>query len=389
MTSFARLGLLVLLVACAPARGLAARLDEEAQRPPFETMRDLHRLQEQMAHGSLAAQAAQANLMGMIERVFLDADPASWRDPRNARAAILYLFSGGKPTVVRTLLTRSIMPVDLDRLLKGALAYAEGQDQIARDLLDPIDPRSVPAVIGGQLALVEATLVSGSDRKKATHLFDLARLLVPGTLVEEAALRRQIAMQADPAALGPFVALSRQYLHRFHTSIYAQNFKQHVAAMAVRVAAAGDVAQVGKLDPVLAELPAPERRTVYLGMAKAAVVQGRMVAARYAAEHAATLAKDTAPDALRAQLYINAAAIVTEDVAKGVAALEAADQTRLTPDDVDLRDAALAIARSVQAPVLDFTGGLSATASPDTDAALVDQAHKALALGGDLLDQAR
>lgn len=391
MSPFARLGAVALATAlCLPSLS-HARADDTMAPPPYKSIRALRRLQEKVAHGSAAAHTAQPALLASMAAEYLDADPMVWRDARNARAAIIYLFSGGKPAVVRTILSRSTMPREIDRLLKGALAYAEGQDQIARDLLEPIDPRSVPAVVGGPLALVEATLFAGSDPKKAAHFLDTARLLVPGSLVEEAALRRQITLETDPAALSKFVALSRQYLHRFQSSIYAQNFKQHLAAAAVRIGAQGDVALIGRLDPIMEELPHEEQRALFLGIARAAITQGHMEAARYAAERAATIATDSARDSARAQLYLDAAAIVSDDVVKGIAALEAADGARLSPEDADLRDAALAVARAVQAPVADPADGVTAPlpAGEQNADMLVDQARKSLHDGTQLLQKIR
>lgn len=390
MSCLPRLGAMALAMALSVVPVCLARADEPAAPAPYKSIRALRRLQEQVAHGSTAAHTAQPTLLASMATNFLDADPMVWRDARNARAAIIYLFSGGKPAVVRTILSRSTMPREVDRLLKGALAYAEGQDQIARDLLEPIDPRAVPAVVGGPLALVEATLFAGSDPKKAARFLDIARLLVPGSLVEEAALRRQITLETGPAALSKFVALSRQYLHRFQSSIYAQNFKQHLAAAAVRIGAQGDVALIGRLDPIMEELPKEEQRALFLGIARAAITQGHTEAARYSAERAATIATDSARDSVRAQLYLDAAAIVSDDVVKGIAALEAADGARLSPEDADLRDAALAVARAVQAPVAVPTDGATAPLPVgDQDAALlVDQARRSLNDGTQLLQNA-
>lgn len=390
MTRMPPLGRAALALAlCLTTLGVA-RADEAAAGAPYQSIRTLRRLQEKVAHGSMAAHTAQPALLASMASSFLDADPMVWHDARNARAAILYLFSGGKPAVVRAILSRSTMPRETDRLLKGALAYAEGQDQIARDLLEPIDPRSVAAVVGGPLALVEATLFAGSDPKKAAHFLDVARLLVPGSLVEEAALRRQITLETDPAALSKFVSLSRQYLHRFQSSIYAQNFKQHFAAAAVRIGAQGDVALIGRLDPVMEEMPEDDQRALFLAIARAAVTRGHTEAARYAAGRAATIAKDSATDSVRAQLYLDAAAIVSDDVVKGIAALEAADGARLSPADADLRDAALAVAHAVQAPVADPSDGVTAaTPLADQEAAmLVDQARRSLDDGNQLLQKA-
>ena len=206
---------------------------------PYVAVRSLQSLQDQVAHGDASAQSAQPKLIAHIADVFLAVDPAVWKEPRNTRAAVLFLLSGGKPSVVRTVLSRSETAPDLDRLLKGALAYGEGQDEAARTLLDPVDPRTLPSGLGGQVALIQAALQADRNPAKASRSLDLARLLMPGTLVEEAALRRQIFLMSGPEATDKFSLLSRQYIRRFKTSVYAANFKQRFATTVVRLAENG------------------------------------------------------------------------------------------------------------------------------------------------------
>ncbi len=146
-----------------------------------------------------------------------------------------------------------------------------------------------------------------------------------------------------------------------------------------------------RLAPAIAEFPADDQRALYLGIAKAAIVSGHTDAARFAAAQAATVATQSVRDAARAQLYLDAAAIVSDDVVKGVAALEAADGARLSPEDADLRDAALAVARSVQAPVPDPGSDAGAAAhGPDAvDVTLLDHARDVISSGDTLLEKAQ
>ena len=202
-------------VAAPAAAPEAARpADERPANPaiaPYQAVRSLQALQDQVAHGSTAAQAAQAKMLVHVAAVFAEAGPAAWKEPRNADAAALYLFSAGRAGAVRDVIARgAAFPPEEDRLVKGALAYAEGQDEIARGLLGKFDPKALPRGLGGHLALVMATLYADKDPARAGAMLDMARLLVPGTLVEEAALRRQIFLLADTASLEKFTALSRQ-----------------------------------------------------------------------------------------------------------------------------------------------------------------------------------
>lgn len=363
----------------------AAKPVEGGALAPYAVVRALQKLQDQVAHGSTAARDAQARMLGHVAEVFAAADPSVWKQSRNAGAAALYLFSAGRAAAVRAVLERhpDFTP-EGDRLVKGALAYAEGQDDVARALLGSLDPKNMPASLGGHLALVMATLLADKDPARADAMLDTARLLVPGSLVEEAALRRQIFLLADPATLDKFTGLSRQYIRRFRSSVFAANFKSRLESFAVKLAVAGDVAQLVKLDPVFAELPQPERRATYLMLARDALVGGRAEAARYAAARAAALAPD-ADEAERAKLYAAAATAASDTAPAARSALGAIDAARLPQRDADLRDAATAVAASVDAGLGDRGQEVGGAVPDDPTAALLDRAHRAMAAGDALL----
>ncbi len=377
-------------VDAAPAAG--AKTGEAAKAAasplaPYLAMRALQRLQDQVAHGNTAAQSAQPQMLVHVAAVFAAADPALWKEPRNADAVALYLFSAGRATVVRALINGgAAFTPDGDHMVKGALAYAEGQDDIARALLGGFDPKAMPASLGGHLALVLATIFADKDPARSAAMLDAARLLVPGTLVEEAALRRQIFLLADAVTLDKFTALSRQYLRRFRGSVFASNFRGRLTSFAVRLAVAGDVAQLAKLEPVFAELPKTDRRGLYLTLSRDALLAGRSEAARYAAAAAATLAPDPA-EAERARLY-TAAADAASDAAPAVrATLASLDGARLPARDAELRDAAAAVAASVDAGLGDQgqDAGRDGAAPDGSAMPLIERARRAMAASDALL----
>ena len=65
---------------------------------------------------------------------------------------------------------------------------------------------------------------------KALAYLDDARLLAPGTLIEEAAFRRQIALIASAGDGERYEMMVARYLRRFPNSVYAGNFRQQFAA---------------------------------------------------------------------------------------------------------------------------------------------------------------
>ena len=235
-------------------------------------------------------------------------------------------------------------------LVLGALAYLEGREKEARSLLSKIDPNALPVGIGAQLALAQAALAARDDAAQSIQLLDLARLLAPGTLVEEGALRREIFVLAQTGDLKRFEALAIQYLRRFRHSVYAGNFRQRFAAALTRLDFASDGARFAKLQAMLDEIEPEGRRDLYLLVARAGLDQGKTSTAVFAAERTITLADSASPEAVRARLYRAAAQVAAEgQFEPSIETLRATDRKVLSEADRVLLDSALATASEIRA----------------------------------------
>lgn len=232
-------------------------LCQEAAKQPFELVRSLRALQDRIAQGDTAAHAAQRKLVAEIAEEMVAANATVWSDPRNARAAIIYALSGGEPRVLKPLFRVRALPGIDDKLLNGALAYSEGRNAEAAELLANIDPRALDPSLGGHVALVRSTLVAGKDAAKAIPLLDDARLLAPGTLVEEAALRRQTFLVAVAGDRDGFEMLASQYMRRFPNSVYAGSFREQYAMEITGERYAAE--RLPRLEATLRELEAPSQ----------------------------------------------------------------------------------------------------------------------------------
>lgn len=342
------IGRVVLLVA-ALAVGGAHAADGEKPAAPFELARTLQTLQAQLAGGNATAAAAQRGLLGVMEKAFLAADRSVWEDNRNARALVTFTLSGGSPKVLQTLIAdRTRLGVAPD-LAAGALAYIENREDDARKLLMPFDARSLPPTLAGQVALVQAGLIAREDINRAIRLLDIARLLMPGTLVEEASLRREVFLVGQTGNLDRFEFLSRQYLRRFGTSIYAEDFRQRFATAVARLSLDDAPDRFPRLEAILKSSDPENQRALFLQMAQAAAVHGRIATARSAARDAAELAPIGSGDAMRAALYDAAAAVADDDIGAVQAQLHGINRRQLGRRDGDLLQAAMAVADAVGA----------------------------------------
>ena len=317
---------------------------------PVELVRTLQLLQDQVALGSAQAHHGQRALLAHAEARMLALEPEAWAESVNLRAAVTFALSGGGPALLRHLVASGKVAESDTALVLGALAYLEGREKEARALLVKIDPLSVPVSLGAQLAMAQSALVVRDDPTQSIRLLDLARLLAPGTLVEEGALRREIFVLAQAGDLAKFEALAVQYLRRFRHSVYAGNFRQRFAGALTRLDFTGGEARFARLQAMLDEVEVEGRRELYLLVARAAVDQGKSATAVFAAERGVTLAEPGSQDALRAGLYRAAALIVVEGrFEECLDTLRAIDRARLEPGDRDLLDAALSTAREIRA----------------------------------------
>jgi chemotaxis protein MotC len=330
------------------ALAAGAAYGQDGKGEPFELVRSLQSLQDQVVKGSARAHAEQRVLLERIAEQFELLSSERWQDPKNVRAAVVFVLSGGGAHVLQKPTSsdggRTIDP----KLLKGSLAYAEGRVEEAAEMLGAIDARALDPGLAGHVAYVQGELAAKKEPAKALAHFDDARLLSPGTIIEEAALRRQVALLAAAGNDDRYEALAAQYMRRFPNSVYARGFREQLAT---GIAASKNASRPGRfahLESLLGSIQQPDRREIFLAIAKEAISKGRVEMARFAAAHAMRLSDEHSAERERAQLYEAAALIVTEDFEQGVTKLGALDRSKLPDADAALLDAALAIATQVR-----------------------------------------
>ncbi len=336
-------GLVLLAAAVSPCAG------EAPGGQPFELVRALESLQDQVVVGSAEAQAKLPKLLGQIAARILVTEPAAWEDPRNLRAVIVYAASGGQPRAVRAVAELGVARGETKDLLDGILAYVEGHDARAKQILLPIDALALPAPLAGHVALVQANLVAGEDPRKAMQLLSRARVLAAGTLVEEAALRKEIFLADQAGDLDSFAVLSSQYIRRFDRSVYAGNFRQRFRTAVTRFGLTQDPARFARLETVLAVLERDEELQVLLAIARTGLLGGTVEQARHAVEKAVASAREGTAEAARATLYAAALRILTGEIDAGLGDLQSLDTGRLTKPDTELAKAVRAMASTIRA----------------------------------------
>ena len=309
-------------------------------------MRTLQFLQDSIAQGTVASDDARRKLIDLVGKRFLEADAETWNDRRNADAALLYVLNGGNPAVLARLPTGD--GITGTHLIAAVTAYATGSTEDARSLWEGIDISTLPAGLVGPAALVKANLLFDSDPAQALRFADIARLESPGTLVEEAAIRRGIEIAAKLGDSRRFEFYSVSYTTRFPRSTYGASFRRRFSESYLSLASKGDPATAPQLDTILAPLNDQDRRDIYLEVARQAVVNAEMARAKTAAEDAALLSVPGTDEMFRAKLYRAAAMAVSANPGDAREELDALDGKALQPGDRDLLNAVLVLVDQIQ-----------------------------------------
>lgn len=322
----------------------AAASDAPAGLEPYQIVRSLELVQDRLAAGDHASQPMQRKLLEMIDQRFATREGSRFENELNRRALLVYAMSGGNPVTVEAAILRLGKDDPSRKLAESLLFYLNGKPQQAIDAFKTVDPMAHSPDIAMYLALVKGSMLSEAEPRKALALLDRARLLAPGTLVEEAALRRSIAVATKLADVKRFLRLSEQYVRAYLHSPYASQFADAFVAGVVALHATIDRQAI--ID--IAALMEPEQeKVIYLRIARRAAIDGLIDFAAFAAGHAEGVEADP-----RAELYSSLSSVTSATVEEVAAKLAKIDRSRLSDNDRQLLDAASAITRELTvAPV--------------------------------------
>lgn len=250
--------------------------------------RALYQFQQQTVLGNQAATAEHHSFAREIG-LKLTRQAKLVRSTSQIRLAIIkYVLSGGSFGVLERLLHENAFPEVELALAQGTLAYAKGDRAEAAEHLSKVNPRALTVSLGGQVALVQAMLTGQADWQTSLSLSHEARLLSPGTIVEETALRLALELAIVGGDRHQFERTAMRYLFRFPQSLYSMAVHSRMARVLVASNDAETASSLKWLSQLASALPSERRRALLLEIAELALRGGRVAVA----EHAARLASE-------------------------------------------------------------------------------------------------
>jgi chemotaxis protein MotC len=322
----------------------AARAEDMNGVEPYKLLRSLQFVQDSVVLGDHSAAEMQRFMLETIDQRLREADSAIFEEPRNVDATLIYAMSGGNPATLEFLVARDIDGNFDSRVTDSLRKYLSGKGTLIAKSLGDMVTEYRDTKIAPYLALIAGNVMIPRDPVQALKFYAWARLTAPGTIVEEAALRRSLAIAVEEGMVDKAGAYANRYARRFLHSPYASQFADLFVQLVVEHSEAFDQAAI---EGTLVYMDADRQHEVYLRIARQAAIKGRNELARQAAEKAKLLSgTGEGADAL-AKLYGGLAGIPTNEVSAAIAAIAAIPDEILSPSDRALRDAAAAIAEEV------------------------------------------
>ncbi len=323
----------------------AVRADDQGELPPYKMLRSLQFVQDSVVLGDSSAGEMQRFMLTKLDQRLRDADKSVFDDDRNVDAALIYAMSGGNPATLEYLMQRDVDGHFDNRVASVLAKYLSGKGLLVVNTLADTAKEYRDKKIGPYLSLVAGNVMSAKNPKAALGLFDWARLTAPGTIVEEAALRRSISLTTDAGMVPQALAYSQRYVRRFLHSPYASQFADLFVQLVVDHSA--DIKQQDIVD-IQSFMDPPRQREVYLRIARRSAIAGKTDLAKLASSRAQDIASDgsTAFNAL-ASFYGGIANIPSSDIGVAVRDINQIPDGELNPQDRALRDAAKAVAEEV------------------------------------------
>ena len=313
--------------------------------PPYKMLRSLQFIQDSIVLGDHSSADMQRFMLAAIDKRLREADNSIFDDPRNVDAALIYAMSGGNPETLTFLANRDIEGNFDSRVTDALNHYLAGKGGLMVESLEKAIPEYRNSRVGPYLYLVLGNAKSQQSPESSLKYYDWARLTAPGTNIEEAALRRSIALATRGKMTEKGFRYSLSYARRFLASPYASQFADVFVELAV--SSYGPETE-GKVEEILGFLDKPRQREVYLRIARRAAIGGMQALAKLASDRAQSLSdgKDAGPNAL-ASLYSGLVGVPSKGILEAVKDIDSIPEADLSPRDRALKQAAQAVAQEV------------------------------------------
>jgi hypothetical protein len=198
-----------------------------------QAQRTISAMQMGMAQGKTDSSRALKAAMIAAQRLLSDTNTSKITDG-DLEAIALYVLSGGDPSIAAKFSKSAAITAHHKALLQGVVSFATADFTKAKEELLPLDGKQFNTVLDAQLSMVQVQLEAYEQSEKSLKRLSYVADIVPGTLIEEAAIRRMIPVFAKLDDPSGFAYWTKRYLRRFTQSFYYLDFETSLINTFVR-----------------------------------------------------------------------------------------------------------------------------------------------------------
>lgn len=319
-----------------------------ARPPAIEDLYAIFRLQD-------AASTGQKDSIELQKRLILDAGPnitafvsGATRDQLQYFGPDIaaYVLSGGSYLIASALGQDDRLNSTLKNILLASSDFMQGNRQAAQNRLKNVDMNSLPSRLSGRIALVHSILTDNDrDAKQAWLAF--AASAMPGSLIEESALRRSALTYAESGDEQRFWERVARYQRRYRNSLYARGFWRDVLQSLIIWSTKVPTLQLTRLDAHWTDLPRSDRQDLYLEFARQAAARNAPQVAEFAAARLLRISMDRSRESQIALLYMSIYKISSPNSEEARLTLRQINRSFLAPQEDAFLAAALTLSNQI------------------------------------------
>lgn len=261
-------------------------------------------------------------------------------------AAAVYVLSGGRPDILERIITGTKLDAERRNLFEGAVSFVKGDLKAAAVKLASIDAAKFEPVLSARIYMLQANLEDKSPYDMRKKALLTAINLTLGTLFEEAATRRMVALAGENEALKDFSYWAERYERRFPLSPYFPDFWADVLKVVFTSEKRAGNFTLNDLHQLLVHVPDDRKLTLVRALILRSIKEGYPRLCQFGLDEASDSNGKTGNDVEELRLYKLACAIGTspEPVGRQLALL---DRSKLDLNALELLDAASLLAKGV------------------------------------------
>jgi hypothetical protein len=303
--------------------------------------------QTELALGKQGAGARLKASMSIISTMTAGMDVRAFTTQEYDAAAV-YVLSGGRPDILERIASEDKLDPERQNLFEGAVSFVKGDMKTAAEKLAAIDAAKFEPVLSARIYMLQAHLEDKQPYDARRKMLETATNITLGTLFEEAATRRMVALAGDNNALKDFSYWADRYQRRFPYSPYFPDFWADVLKTVFAWEKRQDKLSLDDLHRLFLSLPDDRKLSLVRTFILRSIKEGYPRLCEFGLNEAADSSGKSGGIVEELRLYKSVCAIGTspETVEQQLALL---DRSKLDRTQIELLDAAQLLAKGVLA----------------------------------------